>query len=779
MPRRMVLIALAISFLASTSLAQQPKVMAPHRRIPTRVPKSQEQPLPPAKQGSLVGGLWMTDPNLKSSLYLKNVVEISAVTVTPILYLSNGNKFTLPDVTLEPSGTAVVDINAAIQNLGIASYATLSGYVEIQYNWPWAPVCATIRVVDTVHSVIFTYGVRPSVTSSGQNSSLQVHVTSVAEGVWWKQESNVTGFVALANTSPNAVPAVIGVTDSRGVSLATHTVTVSAHGTKIVNLPELQAAPSSGGGIHVLYSGPKDALEINGGLEDQSVGYSANLRFASPPPATAKVSQITFAELGLMVGAADPMMFFPGGTTFTPYSVLRNISDAPLTVTPTVWWMAGGSARSAPLQGLTIAPSQSQSLDVKSLISAAGLGNFNGSVNLEFSVQGKEGGLLLQGGSVDQSNTYVFEVNPRGVFDSGSKSLGYWSTANGDDTMVTLWNPADEAQDLVFRVVFSGGHYLLPMHFGPRETHGFNMSEIIRNQVPDAEGNIIPATVQEGSATISGTHEVAEHILVAVDVGIYNVRKATCGGGCVYCDGYTSFGSYPGSAAFAVQRTQQYQALGTWSSGVQYNVANSWSSNHTSIATINSNGLATGVSAGVAQFSAPFGPDPIYTGETCFSGGSPFCPAPPASGTMGGTGTVQVPTASRITQTLSSHSITSSNFPTCTSTQAGWYRQVMKIVTDQTGADIVLSGQQLNETVTIGTPNNLNVGGVQTGTATTDANGNFTDTFFVCSPNCPASTGQTNASQTITDVLPSGAGPYSLSTNSLVYKCTGITVNGQ
>lgn len=43
----------------------------------------------------------MTDPNLKSSLYLKNVVEISAVTVTPILYLSNGNRFTLPDVTLE------------------------------------------------------------------------------------------------------------------------------------------------------------------------------------------------------------------------------------------------------------------------------------------------------------------------------------------------------------------------------------------------------------------------------------------------------------------------------------------------------------------------------------------------------------------------------------------------------------------------------------------------------------------------------------------------------
>src|SRR5450755_1613861 len=98
MPRRIVLIAFAVSALTCASFAQQPRVLAPHRRIPTRVPASQTQPLPPAIQGSLVGGLWMTDPNLKSSLYLKNVVEISAVTVTPILYLSNGNKFALPDV---------------------------------------------------------------------------------------------------------------------------------------------------------------------------------------------------------------------------------------------------------------------------------------------------------------------------------------------------------------------------------------------------------------------------------------------------------------------------------------------------------------------------------------------------------------------------------------------------------------------------------------------------------------------------------------------------------
>jgi hypothetical protein len=158
----------------------------------------------------------------------------------------------------------------------------------------------------------------------------------------------------------------------------------------------------------------------------------------------------TVAELGLMVGAADPMMSFPVGTTFTPYSVLRNVSDAPAAVTPTLWWMAGGAAHSAQLPVLNLQPGQSQSLNVVQTISAAGVKNFNGSVNLVFDIKGKPGAILLASGSVDQTNTYVFEVIPRGVGESAAKAIQHWHTANGDDTMVTIWNPADEAQDFIF-----------------------------------------------------------------------------------------------------------------------------------------------------------------------------------------------------------------------------------------------------------------------------------------------------------------------------------------
>jgi hypothetical protein len=630
------IVVFALSTLLVTSLAaQQPKVLAPHKPVPPRVPKEQRRPLPPGKPGSMVGGLWMTDANFKSSIYLKNVVETSAVTVTPVLYLSNGKKYTLPDVTLEPAGTAIVDINAALEQQGISSWATLSGYAEIQYTWPWEPLCATIRVMDAAHSLIFTYGLRPSTPEPLKNpSSTATQVGQAVEGMWWKQERNVTGFVSLANTSADPLMATVLVSDDQAAIIATHTLTVSPHGTKIVKMPELDSAVSTVGGIRVTYSGPQDALDVNGGLQDRDAGYSAILPFASGPVPSAKTTTVTVAELGLMVGAADPMMSFPAGTHFTPYSVLRNVSDTAISVAPIVWWMEGGSAHSAQLQPINLLPGKSQSIDLLSQISAAGLKNFNGSVNLVFDAQQKKGGLVMASGSVDQTNTYVFEVSPRAVVESVAKSLSYWSTKNGDDTMVTLWNPADEAQDLVFKLFFSGGHYLFPIHLSPRATHTLNVSEILHSQIPDSEGNLIPPSIQEGSAKILGSRGDNEHILVSIDAGTYNVRKATCGQVCFSCDGYTSSGvtvnggALNGSFTIDVDATQQasfvvYYDTGEEDDDTDYSY---WSSSNTSVVTVDSSGVVTGKGSGTGGIEAQDTLyNPVYIPYQCFPAGM-SCP---------------------------------------------------------------------------------------------------------------------------------------------------------
>ncbi len=228
----------------------------------------------------------------------------------------------------------------------------------------------------------------------------------------------------------------------------------------------------------------------------------------------------------------------------------------------------------------------------------AGLKDFNGSVNLILDTKAQAGGLLMSSGSVDQKNTYVFEVMPHGVVEGAAKELCYWSTGNGDDTMVTLWNPADEPQDLSFTLFYTGGQYVYPIYLGPRETRTMNVSDIVHTSIPDAAGNVIPAGLTEGSAEIAGSLGEQQQILLSLDVATYNVRKATCGVVCWECDGIVYAAIDLSPFAVAVGGTTGETFYETSNTGNQYGASASWRSSSTSIATVNTTGVVAGVSTG-------------------------------------------------------------------------------------------------------------------------------------------------------------------------------------
>jgi hypothetical protein len=630
-----------IALLACTSpvSAQHPKVLAPHKPVPPTVTPQPNWHLSKPTQRSLVGGFWMIDANFKSTLYLKNGVKNAPVTATPILYLSNGKNFTLPEVQLDPSGTAVVNINNELSKQGIASWATLSGYLEVRYSHAWDPICATLQDVDSAHSLIFTYTLRSAFpTAQLQNSAFSAAENQSLEGMWWKQENNVTGFVALSNVLAQPLSANMVVSDSQGKLVSQHTVTVSPHGTKLVKLDELQNAPSTEGGITISYQGPEGGLLINGGLEDPSNGYSATLRFYPADALQMEPPAQGYAELGLMAGFADPMMLFPARTVFTPYSLIRNPTNEPIGITPVLWWMEASTPRSVRLPRFVLPAGATENLPVKSLLERAGLSNFNGSFNLILEADTKLSGLLMSSGSVDQSNTYVFEVIPQGVGNSISKALSYWSTGRGDDTMITIWNPADEAQDFVFTLFFSGGSYKVPIPLGPRATRNFNVSEIVHSQLPDVDGNRIPSAIDEGSAEIAGLRGEAEEILVGVNAGIYNVQKATCGNPCNVCNGETNVFMQiePFSLTVGASTTESFIEQLNTGSNLNISSGSNWSSSNTSIASVQNPGTVKGKSGGSFTAYVNSNPETFFIYNRCITVG----PCPQNSLQTSGGGTV-------------------------------------------------------------------------------------------------------------------------------------------
>ncbi len=599
----LILLSAAILLFAVDCSAQQPKVLAPHRPLAPRLEKRLPVNKPMARQ-SATGGLWMTDADWKAALYLKSGLKTGPITVTPTLYLSNGQRYPLSPVTLDPSGTAIVDIGQALESVGIAPYATLCGYAEIEYQWPWAAVSATVKNVDVVNSLIYIFGLQPSPDWHPDHpESWPARLPSSFEGLWWKQEKDVSGFLALSNVTGQAIHATVRLTGKSDAQLASYQVTVSPHGTKMVTMDELKTVADDTGGVYLTDDGPERGLDINGGLQDKAPGYSARLQmWPQPQPSSASQPQspqtLSISELGLMTGAADQMMNFPYGTVFTPYSLVRNISEQPATLTPELWWMDAGSPHSATLPQMLLSPHQTVNLNAPALLAEAGLKDFNGSVNLILDTKAQAGGLLMSSGSVDQKNTYVFEVMPHGVVEGAAKELCYWSTGNGDDTMVTLWNPADEPQDLSFTLFYTGGQYVYPIHLGPRETRTLNVSDVLHTSIPDAAGNVIPAGLTEGSAEIAGSLGEQQQILLSLDVATYNVRKATCGVVCWECDGIVYAAIDLSPFAVAVGGTTGETFYETSNTGYQYGASASWRSSSTSIATVNTAGVVTGVSTG-------------------------------------------------------------------------------------------------------------------------------------------------------------------------------------
>lgn len=262
---------------------------------------------------------------------------------------------------------------------------------------------------------------------------------------------------------------------------------------------------------------------------------------------------------------------------------------------------------------------------------------------------------------------------------SAGKSLSYWSTANGDDTMVTIWNPADEAQSFIFRLMFAGGHYDRLMTLGPRATAMFDVSEIINGAGPDLEGNVIPPGVQEGSAKIVGIEADNQHILLAMDSGVYNVRKATCFGQCTSCDGATGFTVLASPFGLAVNGQKQESVHAQWNTGAQYDytTTSTWTSSNTSVATVLQPGLAHGVAVGSFTFSAGVSNVPLYS--SCYPYGCPLL------GGGGGSSSGDVATVSCTPSTVTR------GYPvTCTA--SGPYGSTFSNWTFSDGANVVIGG---------------------------------------------------------------------------------------
>jgi len=598
----------------------------------------------------LFSAMWRTDGGFHSTIRMKNVLVVDPLHVTPVLYMADGTEYTLPPVTVPVSGVATLDINAAVANapLQVAGHISEYGSIALKYRYPsTGHLAASVAVIDALRSLSFTFPfVEPGAMQmlNAPDSEKHHHAESqTLEGLWWKHDAGVTGFVTLTNPTVIQQQATVEIAGSLEHRPVSQNIRLCAHCTQVLDLAEaLKDVPDreqQAGSVRVRYAKMGDVL-VGGGLLNENEGYSANIPFW-PHDLTSLPTAITYASVGIMTGKPDPMNGFPSETIFAPYLSLRNASSKTLEVGMQINYMNGSNPTTLSLPSQDLLPMEARQIDMHGALAHVGLIEFNGAINVAVSFTGKPGDLIMASGSVDQTGTYVFEVEPQGTGTSEMKFNNYWSVTDGNDTMYSLWNPSSAAQDLTLTFYYGDGNgkYVLPMHLAAEGSAMIDMKELVAQHTPDAAGNVIPFTVQQGSLTIANAKGYRDQMTIVISAGIFNVADATCGTSCINCCGNSNFADTPGDGFLCnVGESMTFGTTAIDCSGNTVSFSGSWWSDNTSYATMSASTM-TGQLPGAVNIYDSLSGIIVYSGQMC----SPYPSCPSGNPQPGSSGSV-VPT---------------------------------------------------------------------------------------------------------------------------------------
>lgn len=599
-----------------------------HRRLPAGTIQAATLPknTQPTMQQVINVALWRTDHGFVSTMHIKNSLTTGPVTAWPILYSEEGEEYDLPSITIPAAGITTVVVNQALDSMPVQQRMRFGnfGSAAIKYTINGAGgINASMYLVDKSASLSYNFQFfspmpMPNSMPMSGSSSMPEPMQQVSEGLWWKHDPGVEGHVSVENTAASPITASVQLTGARGSKTHAKSMTLAGYATSVLDLSELESdLPGSErerGGITISYMAASNQILTAGWLENAAEGYSAKIPFVEKMSQETTPAPHTLASVGIMYGEQMAMMGFPHGTKFEPYAEVRNTTGKQINLSMTVLPANGGVGTEKSLGDLVLNAFETKRLDA-SLIHKA-LPNASNTINLTFSFTGISGDLLFATGAVDQTGNYVFEVPIGGTGPSRGREVNYWSVQDGDDTMISLWNPTAAAETLNVTLYFGGtsgnnSQYVIGVPLAPRAAANISLMDLIMSGHPDAKGNVIARGTTVGSLVISaasGRHAPATYV---ASVAIFNAANATCWPNCTQCIGVCYIQASPSAYSIYVGQSANVDPDVTayWYDGSEDDITGdvNWGGPTTSgVLDSNWNGIGAGTTDVYAYYLAPY-----------------------------------------------------------------------------------------------------------------------------------------------------------------------------
>ncbi len=575
-------------------------------------PRPQDPVLPGSSSHTILAAYDTFGPEWRTTLLLNNSTRVP-ITVYPKVYAPSGAGVPLPAMRLDAHEHRRVDFDRLIAPLG-AGFAR--GSLQLQYVGAPMGVGAIVSTMNSARSLV---------VEALLHSQMDFK-SSDLEAIWRAPSRNARMAVSLTNISDHSLNASVTLTARDGAALGSRFIPLAPHQTKAHDLSELIEAGDLLGSISVRYDQTEPgAILAQGFIVQPEMGFSYDLPFVDP----ATLGDTRFSGAGIPLGPI-------GGGNQPAYNMsgrllLRNLSDGPLNVAPT---LQRASAKSA-IGQVTLSPGETKELTVPSSSAPPG----TATIGIEVPYNGLQGQtaqpgqLVAQWLSVDDSGNMVAEVPLRSLGPKKKLNGSNPFYLAGDYSSITyIKNIGDKVSHVLAYIDHAGGNYMIGLNeIKPGETLAIDIRKLRDDQVKDQNGNTLPTDLLTGHINWrihDGAQVVGRTSVMSLNSAIAENRSCgscTCSPTQVFYS-MADFSDNGDGTASTSMREQDYGC--DQINGPPYSVPNNyfyWYTDDETIATVDGSGTVTYQGPGSVNISASNtpdiyqcqGPNPVDDGCNC------------------------------------------------------------------------------------------------------------------------------------------------------------------
>ena len=552
---------------------------------------------------------WTTETGWRSELHLSNNLVGQDLTVAPVLRTADGSETPLAAVTIKPQEVKTIDIQTAMGNSAPQLIGTY-GSMVLRYH---SPSSANLYAVTMIRSVGHPFAFH--IDAMGQT---QDYDAGSREGIWWLPRDTASDYLVLTNQGSNTLQLQLSLYDANGneskQSLALAPRAMIRYSVR--QLIRTAKLTGSYGGIKVQASAHAGSLDTLHVLFDERAPFSAILKmFDQNPNATlkerdyAKTKVWTLRAPMLALCNPDPALAFPQGTVLQPQLFVRNTTRKVTDVALRFNWRNDSATGKATGPALRLKPYETRRVDVAALQDGNTLPKGAPWTSVILTTNGLPDEVMAVAASYDATLRYGAQT-PFSDQLSRKWAGGHWEYDPQHDSLITAGNGGANPIQAAFTIYYNQGtqKYELEQALQPDEQMWIDVGKLIREHVPDKNGNALPLDLTSGSYDVRDLTHKGAGTLFEGKV-IYDKTYGHVAYGCTICCGVSSafFWSNPLDWPFGSTNPNGVNGRDSCSNTI-FDVSSdfwySWHAANTSIATVDTYGVHTDVSVGSTTSNA-------------------------------------------------------------------------------------------------------------------------------------------------------------------------------